>query len=264
MCGIAGFIGHFPEALLGKFNAEQHHRGPDDGGAFFDAGYGVGLCHRRLSILDLSPAGHQPMFTQDGRVGIVFNGEIYNFRELRKGIQGEFEFKGNSDTEVILYLYIKHGATFVERLNGIFAFAIWDANKKELFVARDGMGVKPFYYTTDHNGFLFASELKCLLHYEGLDKCIDPLAVSQYISYVYCPSPRTMFKSVKKLEPGHAMILHEGKITRKWKFYEAPIRGIDRNLSIDDAVDGVRHYIRQAVERQWLQMFLWEHFYRVD
>ena len=178
MCGIAGFSGRFESELLVRMNERMAHRGPDDSGTLAIEAAGVGLAHRRLSIIDLSPRGHQPMWDAERKAVIVYNGELYNFRELRDELLADgFRFESDSDTEVLLNLYLRDGVDMLERLNGMFAFAIWDVEERRLFVARDQIGVKPLYFTTTDRGFLFASELKSLLAEPSVDRSIDPVAV---------------------------------------------------------------------------------------
>ncbi len=251
MCGIAGFSGRFESDLLGRMNDRMAHRGPDDSGTLFVDDAGVGLAHRRLSIIDLSARGHQPMWDADQRAVIVYNGELYNFRELREELLADgFRFESGSDTEVLLNLYLRDGVGMLERLNGMFAFAIWDKEEKRLFVARDQIGVKPLYYTTTERGFLFASELKSLLAEPSVDRTIDPVAVSEHLLYLWCPSPRTMLKSVNKLKPGHAMIIRDGRIERTWQYYELPYDGEQIEISDEDAVAAVRSQLRKSVRDQ--------------
>ena len=158
MCGIAGFVGRFSVDRLREASCLIAHRGPDASGEYFDVDAGVGLAHRRLSIIDLSPLGAQPMSGADGAVVLVFNGEIYNYRELREELLARgVTFRGHSDTEVLLALYLAEGTAMLPRLNGIFAFALWDKRDQSLFVVRDGLGVKPLYYTVNARGFAFAS-----------------------------------------------------------------------------------------------------------
>jgi asparagine synthase (glutamine-hydrolysing) len=173
MCGIAGYLyspsGASATSALSAARVALNHRGPDDSGVFEDHANGVGLAHTRLSILDLSPLGHQPMMSDGGSVVIVFNGEIYNFRELRVELEAQHhKFHGHSDTEVLLQLYLMHRqsaggiSAFLRRLNGIFAFALWDADRGALLLARDALGVKPLYYCAAETGLQFASEIKAL------------------------------------------------------------------------------------------------------
>ena len=160
MCGIAGFAGRFDQALLDAMSERLAHRGPDGHGRFLNAEAAVGLAHRRLAVIDLTPAGRQPMAAAGGTLRITFNGEIYNYRELAADLEGRgCRFRSRSDTEVLLHLYRRHGVDMLGRLNGIYAFALWDANDRRLFVARDGLGVKPLYYCETSRGFLFASEI---------------------------------------------------------------------------------------------------------
>jgi len=166
MCGIAGatrnLLGKYPEKSLNRMNEVMVHRGPDMGEVTFDPD--MGLCHRRLSIIDLSEDGRQPMVSQDGRYTIVFNGEIYNFQELREELVAKgYEFYSRTDTEVLLTLYAVHGPASLQKIRGMYAYAIWDNTKKELFAARDRIGKKPFYYYHQDNKFAFASELKSIL-----------------------------------------------------------------------------------------------------
>lgn len=250
MCGIAGYSGHFDASLLDEMGRLIAHRGPDDNGAFVDTENGIGLAHRRLAIIDLSPAGHQPMWDAGRRVVIVFNGEIYNYRELRAELRSQgFEFKGNSDTEVLLNLYLRDGEGMLGRLNGIYAFALWDPERKLLFVARDGLGVKPLYYHEGAAGFLFASEMKALLC-AGIGRTLDPLAAQSYLNFLWCPAPRTMLQEVKKLEPGHFLVVRDGRIERKECFYDLPYDAPALVISAEEAAGRVADAVALAVERQ--------------
>ncbi len=208
MCGIAGIL--HPEAepyrleqRLLKMRRAINHRGPDDRGDFMTEDYSVGLAHTRLSIIDLSPAGHQPMSTPDGRYWIVFNGEIYNFLALRQKLEQVGEtFVSHSDTEVILKLYARYRTDCVKLLRGMFAFAIWDAQRKELFLTRDRLGIKPLYYYADPDFFVFASEVRAVLASELVKRQVDHIALSEYLTYQSIPAPRTLIEGVKSLLPG--------------------------------------------------------------
>ena len=251
MCGILGFSGSFDPAALSTGLRAIAHRGPDDSGVFVDAAAGVGLGHVRLSILDLSQLGHQPMLGADGAVVLVFNGEIYNFKELRAElVSAGYEFRGHSDTEVLLNLYLLRGEAMLQRLNGVFAFAIWDERTRSIFVARDGLGVKPLYYAKTDAGVVFASELKALLVNPEVKREIDPYAVLMHLTYLWCPAPHTILASVKKLPPGHAMQIRDGEIQRLWKHYELPYDQAIETLSVDEAALQVEQGVRKAVERQ--------------
>jgi asparagine synthase (glutamine-hydrolysing) len=251
MCGIVGFVGQFEEDLLTRMNAALAHRGPDDSGIWFDPAHGIGLAHRRLSIIDLSPLGHQPMWDASHTAVIVFNGEIYNYRELRQSLVDHgCIFNSHSDTEVLLNLYLRDGIAMLTRLNGMFAFALWDTRTRELFLARDGVGVKPLYYTENQQGVLFASELKAILDDPSVDRTIDPLAIQSYLTYLWCPAPRTPLQTVKKLEPGHALLVKDDRIHKYWQFYDLPYHQPLENLSVVDAIEQAQHYLKQAVQRQ--------------
>ena len=252
MCGIAGYLGSFDHRVLEKANDAQSRRGPDAEGVWWNEEAGVGLGHRRLSILDLSPLGAQPMISGDGAVVLVFNGEIYNFQELRKELEDQgHNFCGQSDTEVLLQLYLVHGKNLLSRLNGIFAFALWDEHDRSLFVARDAMGVKPFYYAETSEGFAFASEIKALLCIAPELRELDIPSLHRYLAFLWCPGEGTPLRSVRKLLPGEAMILREGRITQKWRWYELPaFRGVIADLSLARSLDGIVDYLRQAVHRQ--------------
>ncbi len=251
MCGIAGYSGNFAPQLLERMNAVLAHRGPDDAGTLALPPQGIGLAHRRLSIIDLSPRGHQPMWDASGQVAIVYNGEIYNYRELRRELlQDGYAFRSDSDTEVLLNLYLRDGEKMLERLNGIFAFALWDARRERLLLARDGVGVKPLYYAESARGLVFASEIKALLQETSVDRQLDPDAVYHHLLYLWCPAPLTMLKGVRKLEPGHALVVEAGRITRRFRFYDLPYEQELVDWPEEDAIVQVRKYLTRAVERQ--------------
>jgi asparagine synthase (glutamine-hydrolysing) len=223
MCGIAGFFRlGFPdtnETLLTRMGESIMHRGPDAGGTYMDQQ--VGFVHRRLSILDLSEQGNQPMRSACGRYIIVFNGEIYNFLQLRSALEKRgWQFKTRTDTEVILALYAEIGTECLQQMNGMFAFAIWDTQTQVLFLARDRIGKKPLYYFTGGNHeFAFASEIKPLLILPSIRLTLDCTALIDYLKYLYIPAPKTIFKEIYKLPPGHSMALSAGeppKIDEYW------------------------------------------------
>ncbi len=237
--------------LLEQMNTRLSHRGPDDSGICVVKGGGIGLAHNRLSIIDLSPQGHQPMWDIGEQALIVFNGELYNYRELRKELEDSgFSFKSHSDTEVLLNLYLKDGEAMLPKLNGMFTFAIWDARKKILFLARDGLGVKPLYYSQTVKGFLFASELKALLLEPTVERTIDPLAIQSYLTFLWCPAPHTILQSIKKVKPGCAMLVHDGKIKKEWQFYDLPYHQTIKPYSVEEAVAYVQEALKTAVSRQ--------------
>jgi asparagine synthase (glutamine-hydrolysing) len=252
MCGIAGFFGQFPSGVLYGMSDAIRHRGPDDDGVYSDPATGVGLVHRRLSIIDLSPAGHQPMWDVRRQAVIVFNGEIYNYRELAADLAKDgYTFAGTSDTEVILNLYLRDGHTFLRKLNGIFAFAIWDVRNRSMLVARDGMGTKPLYYSVSRSGFCFASEIKALGAVSDIDRKLDTVALTHYLTYLYCPAPRTLFRGVKKMLPGEAMQVGRDGIERRWMFYRQPYsEPIHTGLSVEEGCRQLVEHLSTAVRRQ--------------
>ena len=225
--------------------ASVAHRGPDGEGALWidvpnEARTGLG--HRRLAIIDLSAAGCQPMVLQPpgaaegAALSLVFNGEIYNYRELRvELVAAGHLFSTRTDSEVLLHMYQQYGLDMLGHLNGIFAFAIHDARvagrpagveRGSLFLARDQAGVKPLYFSSAPQGFLFASEIKALLCHPAITRDIDPLALHQMLAYLWTPAPRTMLRAVRKLEPGCAMLVRRGSVARHWRYYRLPYDGV--------------------------------------
>jgi asparagine synthase (glutamine-hydrolysing) len=252
MCGIVGYFGAFDPQGICLANRRQAHRGPDDVGQFIDAAAGVGLGHVRLSIIDVSPLGHQPMVSDDGLAVVVYNGEIYNFRELRTELVSQgHRFRGQSDTEVLLHLYMAEGVAMLQRLNGIFALALWDKRDQSLFLARDALGVKPLYYGATPQGLAFASEIKALLCLLPEAQELDIPALHRYLSFLWCPGDGTPLRAVRKLMPGEAMVVRAGKICRRWNWYQLPVfRGVMEDLSETDAITGTVDVLRRAVRRQ--------------
>jgi asparagine synthase (glutamine-hydrolysing) len=228
MCGIAGFIlrGSVDAgALLRNMASVLAHRGPDDEG-FLEAQAGggevrVGLAHRRLSIIDLG-TGHQPLGNEDGSIQVVFNGEIYNFQDLRAELIARgHRFRTASDTETIVHAYEEYGDECVTRFRGMFAFALWDAPRERLLLARDRFGKKPLYLLEDGGSVLFASEIKSLLQYPGMVKRVDSDALWDYFAYRYVPGPRTLFEGIRKLLPGCCAAWERGRL-REWNWYAPP------------------------------------------
>lgn len=196
MCGICGLVGQAESQKLDAMLKTIDHRGPDDFGSYISKtsiGETVGLGHKRLSIIDLSPAGHQPMSSLDGRIWLVFNGEIYNYLELRQNlITRGHRFRSNTDSEVIIAAYQEWGEKCVLHFNGMFAFAIWDSRAEKLFIARDPLGIKPLYYAQTKQGFAFASEIKALLTLD-IPREIDLSSLNQYLTFLWVPDPKTLF-----------------------------------------------------------------------
>lgn len=251
MCGIAGYRGSYRPDVARAMARLIAHRGPDDEGFFFDKAAGLALAHRRLSIIDLSPAGHQPMTDPSGRYTICYNGEVYNYRELRRALDAAgVRFRGNSDTEVILALFARDGVEAFGRLNGIFALAIWDAETRVLTLARDGMGVKPLYLGETASGIAFASEIKALLALPDLDRTLDPVASVSYLTYLWTAGERTMLKSVRKLAPGSWLTIDARGARATGSFYSLPLPNPAEGMSDRDLVLGTEQALRTAVERQ--------------
>jgi len=221
MCGIVGEIRFGTAsppgaAWQGRMLDALTHRGPDDSGTW--AADGAWLGHRRLSIIDLSPRGRQPMTSVDEAVAVVFNGEIYNFNELRPWLeQRGHTFRSRTDTEVIIHLYEELGEAFLDRLNGMFAIGLWDARARKLILARDRMGVKPLVYSLDSGGLVFASEIKALLEHPGVGREIDPEGLELFFTFNYIPAPWTIYRGIRKLAPGHvAVFSREGLTLRRY------------------------------------------------
>ena len=239
MCGIVGQIGAVPLDLAPGVRALRH-RGPDDEGLFRDAreGRAVDLGFRRLSILDLSPAGHQPMRSEDGTRCLIFNGEIYNFRALRAELLGlGHAFRSQTDSEVILHGYAEWGDGVLHRLRGMFALALWDAKAERLLVARDRLGIKPLFYSLQPSGdgerLLFGSEIKALLAL-GVPRELEPRALPMYLRYLYLLPPLTFFKQVRALAPGHKLVWQRGKVTAgQWWDLALPPEERDERLVVE-------------------------------
>ncbi|MGE0383629.1 MAG: XrtA/PEP-CTERM system amidotransferase [Gammaproteobacteria bacterium] len=253
MCGIAGIFDtrgerDIDEALLARVTHSMTHRGPDEHGLYRRPG--VGLGHRRLSIIDLA-SGQQPMSNVAGTVVVSFNGEIYNFRELRPELEAAgYAFRTNSDTEALLHAWEHWGERSVEHLRGMFAYAIWDARAGSLFLARDRLGVKPLYYALLDDGMLvFASELKGLMAHPGLARDIDPFAVEDYFGYGYVPEPRTIFRSARKLGPGETLLVRRGQAgaaqpRRYWDIPFAPVAAADEPAVCEELLVRLREAVR--------------------
>jgi asparagine synthase (glutamine-hydrolysing) len=228
MCGIYGYLSQkepIDPGLLRRMGHTLRHRGPDDEGELIlnAADVSVGLGHKRLSIIDLSPAGKQPMANEDDTIWITFNGEIYNFKELRERLQTSgHTFRSHSDTEVIIHLYEELGTECLQQLNGMFAFALWDTKRKTLFLARDRTGKKPLHYCIAEGQFIFGSEVKALLQHPRVTKELDLKALNKYLAYEYVPAPHTIFQSIKKLEPGHYLLYRDGAAAT-FQYWDIPI-----------------------------------------
>lgn len=252
MCGIVGIFDTrstqaIDRSLLERMNERQHHRGPDEGGVHLEPGIGLG--HRRLSIIDLA-SGQQPLYNDDRSVVTVYNGEIYNFKQLRKELEAlGHVFRTSSDTEVLVRSWEQWGARSVERLRGMFAYAIWDRKQETLFLARDRLGIKPLYYSALPDGrVLFASELKALMVCADLPSSIDARAVEDFFAYGYIPEPKTIFQNVHKLKPAHTLILRRGEsISEQKPYWDIPFCSVGR-ISEEEAAEELMHRLREAVK----------------
>lgn len=243
MCGINGFNWQDEDAIK-KMNTKIAHRGPDDEGVFLSPEISLG--HRRLSIIDLSPAGHQPMRTADGRYAIIYNGELYNFKEIKTELK-EFDFFSNSDTEAVLYAFAKWGSGCLEKFNGIFSFAVWDAQKKELFLARDQFGVKPLYYYFENGKFIFSSEAKAIFEHKFVGRELNLNALNNYFRFLYVLGPETMWQGIKKLPPAHYAILKDGALAIK-NYYKLEFR--EKKYGAAELAEQVKQGLQAAVKRQ--------------
>ena len=226
--------------------AELAHRGPDDSGEYEDES--ATLFHERLSIIDLA-TGHQPIANEDGRFWIALNGEIYNYRELRRELVARGHvFRTRSDTEVVLHLYEEIGNRCTERLIGMFAFAIWDSRERRLFLARDRLGIKPLFLAEAGGGFVFASELKAVLAHGAVPRELDPVGLDQYLTFMYVPAPRTIVRGVEKLLPGHTLTLHADGKREERCYWEIPAADdIHRGGSLRGAAEELHALLQESV-----------------
>ncbi|QDT33814.1 asparagine synthase (glutamine-hydrolyzing) [Thalassoglobus polymorphus] len=257
MCGIAGGVwtnraAELSQDVLTRMLDSIRHRGPDDSGNYFskEGTTNCALGHRRLSIIDLG-GGHQPLCNEDGTIWIAFNGEIYNYKELRSQLVASgHHFKTDTDTEVIVHLYEEHGDDCVQHLRGMFAFAIWDENKKRLLLARDRIGQKPLYYKVENNRLLFASEMKAILEVPGIEREVDHCAIDLFMTYQYVPYPRTILKGFQKLPPAHLLVFESGAVSTS-RYWQAPYEPTSERplpeLSVDQWKKKLRETLTEAV-----------------
>lgn len=268
MCGICGFTGAtLSDAPILKAMCDiMAHRGPDGEGQYLDEGIALG--HRRLSLIDLE-GGTQPMVraTSDkqspvsspaasasepntyerGNLAIVFNGEIYNYRDLRAELEADgWEFQTHSDTEVLSVSFLAWGKGLLERVRGMFAFAIWDRTKQELFCARDFFGIKPFYYTVQNGSFIFASEIKCILEHPAYERALNEEALEQYLCFQFSALPETFFKNIFKLEPAHCMTVHADGTFEQERYWR-PVYAFNKERSREDTVEAIDVAMRESV-----------------
>lgn len=248
MCGISGIVGAGDwRTDVGAMLGRMHHRGPDGGGVWQEDGACLGM--RRLSIIDLA-GGDQPMLSDDGQVALVFNGEIYNYLELRASLAARgHQFRRMSDTEALLHAYLEYGTDCVDHLRGMFAFAVWDRSRQQLFVARDRLGKKPLYYGWRGSDFIFTSELKTLVPLRDLRLSVDPIAVEQYFTVRYVPAPRTIFREVQKLLPGCTLTLRPGAREQTRRYWRVPfgVRTGAHDPGAGEALERLRAGLSESV-----------------
>ena len=255
MCGICGVFAYgsaatLDEERLARMSGQMVHRGPDDAGVYLSPDRKLGLGFRRLSIVDLSPTGHQPMANEDGSVWIVFNGEIYNHAEHRQALEARgHAYRGRSDTETILHLYEEHGCECVQHLRGMFAFAIWDEVQGRLFLARDRVGVKPLYYMLKDGAFVFGSEVKALMAWPGATAELDEQALFHYLTFMVPPAPLTLFAGIRKLPPGHWLTVDRSGTLREQAYWDPLGPGPEPapELAAAEAVERIRDVLEESV-----------------
>jgi asparagine synthase (glutamine-hydrolysing) len=252
MCGICGIYNHEQDKpvstrLVRRMMTTMRHRGPDDEGIHLESNVGLGF--RRLSIIDLSE-GHQPMSDPSRKVWVVFNGEIYNFKQLRSELESHGRrFRTNSDTEVIVHGYLQWGDEVLQRMNGMFGLGIWDSMQKRLILARDAMGIKPMYFSRDEDRLVFGSEIRPILAARQRSREVDALAVNLFLRYRYTPAPYTLYQGISKLAAGTMLIAHAGSIEiKRWYNYEPQL--FERMPSMEEATETLLHLYKQAVKRQ--------------
>lgn len=265
MCGICGFISRKCITIdqLKKMNDTMYHRGPNDSGEeIFQVGYGyyLGFAQRRLSIMDLSMLGHQPMYSNDKRIVITYNGEIYNFQDIKKEL-GDYPFKSQCDTEVILAAYLKWGLSCIDRFRGMFAIALYDREKEELYLIRDRVGKKPLYYWLDQDNIVFASELKPIMEYPGFTRVIRKDVIGRYLYQQYICEPDTIFENVYKVEPGQVICFHvkeeeASEHVTSWKYWDIAqvhqAKAADKVNSYEQAKEELTAILKDAVAKRMI------------
>ena len=261
MCGICGILGTrddfaVDEELVTSMRELIHYRGPDDGGSWHSPEHHVALAHRRLSIIDLRPEGHQPMSNEDGTVWITFGGEIYNHIDLRPELEAKgHRYRSRTDTETIIHLYEEEGPRCVERLHGMFHYAIWDSRTRELHLARDRLGKKPVYYASTGGGFVFASEIKALLAHPAITPDLDEEAFFHYLTFVCAPAPMTMFKGIRKLGPAERMTVRtngEIDVETYWSPLSEQASAEVAGLSEPELEERLLALLRESIRRRMM------------
>jgi asparagine synthase (glutamine-hydrolysing) len=259
LCGICGafnFSGarqSISEDVIVKMRDTMVHRGPDDAGVYISPDRTLGFGFRRLSIIDLSLYGHQPMSNEDGSIWIVFNGEIYNHAKLRPALEAKgHQYRSHSDTETIIHLYEEKGTACVNDLEGMFAFAIWDSRQRRLFMARDRLGKKPLYYSNQNGIFLFGSEIKAILEFPDVKRDVDVTAMYHYLTFFVTPSPSTLFQGISKLPPGYFMVCDErGNITRE-RYWDAIVPSPPQKQPEEYYIGGIRSLLTESIKKRMM------------
>jgi asparagine synthase (glutamine-hydrolysing) len=255
MCGICGQLiidnKSIDEQTLKRMRDVLEHRGPDDSGIYISKNKKVGFGFRRLSIIDLSSAGHQPMCNSTEDVWIILNGEIYNHLELRKELEKKYRYSSHSDTETVLYAYEEYGENFVEKLDGMFAVAIWDNKKQELLLYRDRMGKKPIYYTIQNGKFTFASEIKSILQNDDISASVNETGLYHYLTFIHTPAPYTLFESIYKLEAGNYLKVKSNGDISKTEYWDCIAEKKDEPYNDENyCVTRIRELLTKAVEKR--------------
>lgn len=247
MCGIAGFMGIGSADVINSMIKSISYRGPDVQNVYIDNN--IALAHARLSIIDPRPEGNCPMFTPDKKLAIIFNGEIYDFLNLKTELEKKYKFYTNTDTEVLLYLYKEYGVKMLDKISGMFAFAIYDFETKELFIARDRMGKKPLYYTETNSSFIFASELKALMKNPLVDREVNIESINQFLTFDYVPTPNTIIKKIYKLEAANYLIVKNNRIAYKECYWKYNFH-LKSSLSFIEAKDKLNDLLNQSVQKR--------------
>lgn len=257
MCGICGVYNFnnneskIEKSLLISMRDTMIHRGPDDAGIYISDDKKLGLGHRRLSIIDLSKKGHQPMSNEDGTIWIVFNGEIYNYIELRPLFEEKgHNFFSSTDTEVVIHAYEEYGEKCLDLFEGMFAFAIWDCKKNLLLLVRDRIGIKPLYYYYDHKKIIFGSEIKAILAHPEMNKHIDEEALYHLLTFLTTPAPFTLFKGIKKLPPSHYLKFNNDGKCQKVQYWDAIVQNKDKQKSIKFYTKEIRRLLRESIKKR--------------
>ena len=251
MCGIVGLLGTGSESELEIMLSKISHRGPDASGTFFNSDKKIYLGHRRLSIIDLDTRSNQPLWDLNNKACIIFNGEIYNYKELKKNLiqTKDISFKTNGDAEVILNMYLYGGPNWLDSLEGMFAFSIWDPAKNITLIARDSFGVKPLYFSSIGKGIAFSSEIKSFIELDAFNKSIDYDSLLLNLIFLWSPGTKTIFQSVNKLEPGKYLVIQDGKIIESANFSKLP-RYRPSSFSNEEAIDGIKSTLKDSIQGQ--------------